>query len=482
MKKGFVSNIVFLLTLNLLIKPVWIFGIDRHVQNKLGEEIYGQYFSLLGFTFLFHILLDFGLQYFNSRNISAHPQLKQKYYSHSVNLKILLGVAYFVVTTIAAFLVGYNKVEVKMLLWLMVNQGLISMLFFMRSNLSGSLKFVQDSIISVLDKLLMITICAFLIWRGIGSKGFDIMQFIYAQTFSYLLTLIVAILLVRNIDVKYNFSFKPKYYLLLVRRAYPYAIAVFLMTVYSRIDAVMLERLLGKEGDFYAGVYAQSFRIMDAANMIGLLMAGVLLPVYARLLSNKKQLTRIVEIAFQLIMVIALPVGMSMIFFNDEIIAWLYPNADATSAEVLFYLGIAHILYAGIYVIGTLLTAAENLKSLNILFSIGVFFNIVLNIYFINKNFAVGAAQATVLTQAVIFLGELYLVFYFKMIYKSLRLYLRFLVFGILLFVVFYFLESWIGPIVIKLAIVGVLSIVLAFGLNLLNKSILQELLPSEQP
>jgi hypothetical protein len=36
MRKKFALNLLFLLAANLLVKPFWIFGIDRVVQNKVG--------------------------------------------------------------------------------------------------------------------------------------------------------------------------------------------------------------------------------------------------------------------------------------------------------------------------------------------------------------------------------------------------------------------------------------------------------------
>ena len=57
--RQFISNITFLVFVNLIVKPFWIFGIDRTVQNAVGAEQYGTYFALFNFTMLFHILLDF---------------------------------------------------------------------------------------------------------------------------------------------------------------------------------------------------------------------------------------------------------------------------------------------------------------------------------------------------------------------------------------------------------------------------------------
>ena len=58
-QRKFVVNLALLLLLNFLIKPFWIFGIDRTVQNELVSSAdYGTYFALFNFAMLFNILLD----------------------------------------------------------------------------------------------------------------------------------------------------------------------------------------------------------------------------------------------------------------------------------------------------------------------------------------------------------------------------------------------------------------------------------------
>ena len=49
-QKKFVTNLALLLFLNLLIKPFWILGIDREVQNLVGEKEYGLYFALFNLS------------------------------------------------------------------------------------------------------------------------------------------------------------------------------------------------------------------------------------------------------------------------------------------------------------------------------------------------------------------------------------------------------------------------------------------------
>ena len=126
MQKKFISNLALLLFLNLLIKPFWIFGIDREVQNLLGAETYGSYYALLNFSFLFNILLDAGITNFNSRNISQNKQLFTKHFSGIILLRVLLCIVYILFSVIAGIFIGYSKEQFSVLCLLLFNQFLLS--------------------------------------------------------------------------------------------------------------------------------------------------------------------------------------------------------------------------------------------------------------------------------------------------------------------------------------------------------------------
>ena len=94
MQKTFLSNLILIVVLNLLIKPFYILGIDAEVQNRVGAEIYGNYFALLNFSFLLNILLDFGITNFNSRNIAQNPQLVSKHFGKLLSIRFTLFFIY----------------------------------------------------------------------------------------------------------------------------------------------------------------------------------------------------------------------------------------------------------------------------------------------------------------------------------------------------------------------------------------------------
>ncbi|MCI6963588.1 MAG: hypothetical protein MR734_07640, partial [Bacteroidales bacterium] len=161
MKKFFVTNLFFLLTLNILIKSFWILGIDRGVQNAVSAQDYGVYYALFNFTYLFNILLDFGIINYNNRTIAQHTNLLRKYFARIIPLKLLLAVAYTVVVIVSGLILGYDSWQTKMLFWMCLTQVLCSFISYFRSNITALMMFKTDSILSVLDRALLIVICSF---------------------------------------------------------------------------------------------------------------------------------------------------------------------------------------------------------------------------------------------------------------------------------------------------------------------------------
>lgn len=95
MQRKFIVNIIILIGLNLLIKPFWIFGIDRTVQNIVDTQTYGIYFALFNFTFLFNIALDMGITNFNNRSVARRNDFLKESFARIFSLKIILFVFLF---------------------------------------------------------------------------------------------------------------------------------------------------------------------------------------------------------------------------------------------------------------------------------------------------------------------------------------------------------------------------------------------------
>jgi O-antigen/teichoic acid export membrane protein len=427
MQRKFLTNLALLLFLNFLVKPFWIFGIDRTVQNVVGNLDYGFYFTIFNFAFLFNILLDAGITNFNNRNIAQHHHLLNKHLSGILILKFMLAFAYVAATFAVALVIGYKGDQLKLLAWVGLNQFLLSFILYLRSNISGLLFFKTDSIMSVLDRVLMILICGVLLWGNVMHETFRIEWFVYAQTASYLVTALVAMAVVMRKSGFRKLSWNRPFFIMILKKSFPYAMLVLLMSLYNRVDSVFIERILGgDQGSEQSGIYAHAYRMLDAANQFAFLFAVLLLPIYSRMLRFKKPLDDMVRLPFSLLFTGGIILAVGSYFYSAEIMGVLYPispgeAADSyqagleMSAKVYALLMFCFISTTAMYVFSTLLTANGNLKQLNIVAMAGILVNFTLNILLIPKMMAYGSAMASLVTQAVTAVAYVLLVqYYFK--------------------------------------------------------------------
>jgi len=470
MRRKFITNLGFLLFLNLLVKPFWIFGIDRTVQNIAAPGEYGFYFTVLNFTFLFNILLDFGITNFNNRNIAQNNDLLNKHFSGIALLRLVLAVVYFIVIFIVAAIIGYDARHFYFLVFLGINQFLISFILYLRSNISGLLLFRIDSTISVLDRVLMIIFCSVLLWGHINTTPFQIIWFVYAQTLAYIVTAFVALLIVMKKAAFKRLEWDTEFFRVIIKKSFPYALLVLLMSFYNRIDSVMLERLLPKGiGTTQVDIYAKAFRLLDAVNMIAYLFSVLLIPIFARLIKDKSPVDGMVKLSFTIIFTISMIVATTSSFFSNQIMELLYVGQIHEAQKVFVFLIIGFIPISATYIFGTLLTANGSLKALNIMALTGMIVNISLNYLLIPHLMAVGSAYASLITQfvtAIIQVAIAQKVFRFTINWKY--------IFTVVFFAVGVVFINWLASSVvwdwrIAFVVAGMASVIWAFILRLLS-------------
>lgn len=408
LKKTFLTNLILLLILNLLVKPIWIFGIDRTVQNTVGAAEYGLYFSLFSFSILFNILLDMGITNFNNREIAIHPQLVSKYFSNLVVLKVILGVLYVGFSFAIGTIIGYSEKHIMLLVFLLINQLLGAATLYFRSNLSGLHHFKTDSVISVLDRFLMIVFCGILLYSPLTRATFKIEWFVYAQTVAYFTTAAVSFILVYKKTTFFRPRFDFNFLLTIFKRSYPFAILTLLMSFYYRIDSVMLERMI-PDGEMEAGIYAQAFRLLDAANMVPFLFGGLLLPIFASMIAKKQEVVSLMKLSFNLLITPVVGLAAFVFFYRVEIIELLYLSHVESTSSILGILMFSFLSISLSYIFGTLLTSNGSMKIINLISLAGVITNIGLNLVLIPRYGAVGASFASLTTQAI----SVFLQFYF---------------------------------------------------------------------
>jgi O-antigen/teichoic acid export membrane protein len=315
---------------------------------------------------------------------------------------------YSVVVFIIAFGIHFSQQQMHVLLLMLLLQISLSFYNFMRSTIAALHLFRTDSILSVLDKVIAIILCCILFTELIPGLRMQIDTFIFAQIISYCTVCCMGLYIILNrekISFKLNFSSTRE----VIKKSFPFALLTFLMTVYYRIDAVMIERMLGNDGTLEAGIYASGYRLLDALNILGLLFATILLPMFSRMFEQKLAVKPLTELAHNIVLTISATCGITFYIYRKEIMNFLYVNADAYYGTLFGWLMLSFICISMIYIYGTLLTAKGKLRELNMLTFCAMLLNIILNILLIPAYKALGAAIATVCTQLLVLILHIFL-------------------------------------------------------------------------
>ncbi|MFT4061457.1 MAG: oligosaccharide flippase family protein [Edaphocola sp.] len=410
MRRTFVKNIVFLLLVNLVVKPIWIFAIDRNVQITVGHADYGLYSTLLNFSMVFQVLLDFGLQSYNSRTLAASPGSINSLFPNIMVAKAILSVTYTALTLAIGWLIGFRGFALYLLCILIGVQIMAYYLAYLRSNISALQRFFADSLLSVTDRLVLIIVLGILLFNPYFHHRFSISWMAWAQLAALGMAAFFAFMVCLRLSRLRKAHFDLKKVYVIWRKSLPYALLMFLMAVYMKGDLLLIERLSHK-GAYEAGVYAAAYRLLDVGNNVtGVLFAAILLPMFSRMLARKEPIGPLVTLCLQLLLPLSVTVAVCChIWGNDIMKLQLQQIATTYDGLVFSYLIFAYPGFCFGYIIGTLLTANGNISALIKLSAMAVVFSTTLNWLLIPRYGALAAALVATATQIMVTVGNIVL-------------------------------------------------------------------------
>jgi len=476
MRNAFGSNIILILCINLLIKPLYIFGIDAEVQNILGTNTYGLYFALFNFCFLFQFVLDLGIQNFGSRYLGENKSRLVDFFKDAFSTKIVLILIFLMSITVGYLVLGFDMENMKFLYLIGIQLILTSFVLFLRAINTAMGNLRSESYFSALDKFLLLIAMSYILYFSNLKEIFSLEYFILVQIVCTAITFFVILIYLfkKKTLSKPSFSFEKS--TSLIKQSFPFALILLTMTLYTRMDGVMLKKLLS-DNNYQAGVYAAAFRIIDALNIIGFLFAGFLLPLFASQ-TKKEEWNHLWEQSFRLLLPITTVICFSGIVYSQEIMSWLYVDFSSQYSKVLQILVCSFVANSIGYLFGVLLTAKANMYKLNLYYSLGIVSNLLLNLILIPKYGAIGAAIATCFTQSIVLLALLYLSYkdlHFSTSFKLIIQSLIFVSITALVFTQFYQILSFHW--VIQMSFSALISILVSFLLQILSINYFKEIL-----
>jgi O-antigen/teichoic acid export membrane protein len=463
MKREFAINIVLLLLANLCVKAFYLLGIDRQMQLAVGTEPYGLYYTLFSFTLIFQFVNDFGIQNYTNRFASQNREEIKLRHKDFAGLKILLSFFYIIGVFLFAWIMDYSFSLYPFIFHLACNQILVSFIFFIRSNISGLGFYKTDSFFSILDRLLLIILGSILLWHPYFRNWISIESFVWIQSISLFITLCAVLVFIKSKHIHlafWNIEFDQIKKILIA--CLPFAMIYLFSSVYSKIDVVLLGKLL-EDGDHQVGIYAASMRLFEASSMISLSFGSLLLAMFSAVYKDSIKLTELFKVSLNILIVITVTIVLMSVMYSREIMLLLYKQNNPYWTQT-FQLVMISFMPASInYIMGALLPAVHQEKKLYQMYFLGSFLSILLNLILITQWKLIGAAMTAIIIHSVLFAIQFY---YVKS--KKYLLIDRGFYYKIILFILFstavsygiYYLElSWLVKICITIFAILLLSL-----------------------
>ena len=440
------------------------------------------YKVLFNIAFLLQFIHEPGIQSFNSQNIAKSPDKLGFHLPRILGLKLILGIIYFGITLGYFLLNPYDHSWLPLMVVITINLFLSTLFLYLRTNIASIGKYRVDSLLSSLDKFLMLIILGILSWVSPFRENFEIIWLAYGQFAAFLIACIVALVILYKHLGKLSISFSWDYSKKLIRWSMPYALILLSMSAYTRMDSIMIERILD-DGGLESGIYEYGYRFLDAFNMVGYLFAALLLPMYASNFKNSKIINDLIDIGLRLMVVVTFVGATAAITYRNEIMNWAHKDATPYYGEIMIYLMLSFIALSIAYIFGSLIVASNKLKNFNILLVSGVVINFVLNMYLIPHDHALGAAKATFFTQTLMAIGQVVIVYQLINVKISIRLLLSIVVFGLFCVLIFGSIYAYIDVEWVYKALTSIcFAILAALLLRLIDLKILKELITKRNP
>ena len=398
--RAFALDALLVVAANAVVKPVYLLGVDLGVQNAVGTAAYGRYATWYAFALLFGVVYDLGLHNYNAIAVSRDPASLRERLPVTLSLKLVLSLAFGALVVGAAYAAGARGRDLGLAALAAAYHAALSLWQLLRTNLGAQGRHRVNSLLGVVDKaLLVLGLGAVLLvpaWRaGLTVEGFFAAQ-LAALGVATALTLAATRLAPGQRWWRWDWAAARG----LVAAALPYGLVLLLTTAFTRLDVVMVEALApAGRGDFAAGVYAAAYRLLDAVNVAGVLLAGLLLPMLTQAVARREPAAALMRQASGYLLAVGIGVAAWTSLHGPALAGALYAEAAEASGRVLAWLMWSGLGVGLAYVHGSYLLARGRLRALNVTFAVALAANLALNAWLIPRYGPAGAAAATVVTQ-----------------------------------------------------------------------------------
>lgn len=399
MLKTIFKNSSYLLVSQLFVK-VFAFGYAIFLAGNIGASDFGTYSAALSIFGLMSLFSDLGINRVLTRDIARDESELPKLFSTAMLLRAFSAAVSFLGLTIFFYLTDPSNLRFQLTTIALLSLIPQSIALSIDAILIALKRVSYSALGFFLFNMASFIVGSALIFLGYGVYG-AIIAFLTGQIL-YAFFLVYLLASSRKINFK-PFDFNVAKNLLIM--SWPYGVLSAIGFASFRLDTVILSYAVGGE---QTGIYALSYRFLEAATIVPVAFGTVLYPVFSEHSEDPQRTKKLFNnsLLFGFLAGIGILIAMNITvpFFLNRVL----PESFFGSSSALIILSFA-IPFIFMHIpMGQLLLSRQNLLKQTLLVYLFIFLvNLALMLAIIPTYGYIGAAWITVIVEALTFLSFL---------------------------------------------------------------------------
>jgi O-antigen/teichoic acid export membrane protein len=367
-----------------------------YVARYLGAGGYGVLSFAIGFTAMFSILTDLGLQTLISRQVARDKTVAQKYVANVGALKILLNIATFGLIALIVSFLDYPSETTSVIYLVALSIVFTSFTGMFNGVFRGNERMEYIALGQVLAAAINLSGALYVIHYRYGVLG---IAAVYAA--STLASLAFSLAVSTFSFVKPHPDVDRAFLKKALGEAWPFALTSFLFSAYYWTDTVVISFMKGNEA---VGWYNAAYMLLSVLAFIPVAYFTAIFPVMSRLHISSQELLRFTyERSMKYMLILGLPIGVGTTLLADRIVAQVFGADFSSSVLVLRMLVWSVVLQFTSGVVIQLFDSTNRQRTTTLLIGVTVLFNLILDLILTPIYSLYGTAAAT-LGNAALFL------------------------------------------------------------------------------
>jgi O-antigen/teichoic acid export membrane protein len=363
----------------------------------LGPAPFGEYSTAFAFVGLFRILPDFGMSYASTLAISRDRSVAQRLLGGLLGFQIVLSVA-TVALCLGLGATRYQGVTRFAVVILSVDLVLKSLKSTLRWALKALERFGTEAVSLLAERTLLLVLGVAVLAAGYGVRGF-VLVFVVVR----LLDTSALVAYVQRKVLPLRPRYDPRLWWELLRKGLPFAYAGAMITLVFQVDTVLLEAM---RGPTEVGWYRSPVLVLEGLTLVPRILGYALIPTMAAWAATRPDgVTDLYRRGSKYLLLVGLPIAAFGLLESDRFIRFLFQDAYAPSAEAArILLPAAAFMFLSNFG-ETTLACVNRWGTIVVVSTLALVVNVALNLALIPPLGFVGAAWATLVTEAAYFAG-----------------------------------------------------------------------------